>query len=277
MKHQEGTFQGSGATTLFYQCWRPDERPKATLLIVHGIGEHSGRYMNLVNYFVPRGYAIYSFDHRGHGRSPGLRGHINKWAELRGDVQNFVQMVATQAAERPLFLFGHSLGGLIVAEYVLHHAEGLHGVLISAPALGTSGVSPLLVFIANIMSIIRPTFALETGLDVNGISRETAVVEAYKADPLVHGKASARLGAEIQKAITWTQTHAHEWSLPLLMWHGEADTLTNPADSHLFFDKITYPIKTYLSYPNGRHESHNDLHRAELFASIDSWLTSIAG
>ncbi|MCP5095242.1 MAG: alpha/beta hydrolase, partial [Chloroflexi bacterium] len=109
MKHEEGTFTSVGNMQLFYQRWMPDE-VRAVLVIVHGLGEHSGRYMNLVNELVPKGYAIYSFDHRGHGRSPGSRGFINEFAEFRADVHAFLEMVRGIEVERPLFLMGHSMG-----------------------------------------------------------------------------------------------------------------------------------------------------------------------
>lgn len=141
MAHYTGKFRGAGDLELFYQCWETDVANKANLLIIHGFGEHSGRYMNLVDHLVPRGYTVWGFDHRGHGRSPGQRVHINSWQEFRGDVRSFVQMVREKEQRTPIFIFGHSLGGLIALEFALHYPEGLKGVIASSPALVQVGVS----------------------------------------------------------------------------------------------------------------------------------------
>jgi predicted alpha/beta-fold hydrolase len=119
MPHQEGRFSGAGSQGLHYQCWEPEARPRAIVAVVHGFGEHGGRYGNVVRHLVPHGYAVYAFDHRGHGRSPGQRGHINAWSEFRGDVREFLSLIRQEQSKRPMFLLGHSLGGLIAIEYVL--------------------------------------------------------------------------------------------------------------------------------------------------------------
>src|SRR5579863_7569397 len=135
MDHSTGTFRGAGEMELAYQRWLPEGTPRAALIIVHGFGEHGGRYMNIVGRLVPTGYAVYALDNRGHGRSPGQRGHINDWSEFRDDLGAFVALVSTEQAGHPLFLLGHSMGGLIVLEYAERHPEGLRGVIASAPLL----------------------------------------------------------------------------------------------------------------------------------------------
>ncbi|RMG98580.1 MAG: alpha/beta hydrolase [Chloroflexi bacterium] len=272
MKHLESTFQGADDTILYYQYWLPDTPPKATLIIIHGFGEHSGRYMNIVNYLVPKGYAIYSFDHRGHGRSPGQRGHINHISEFRNDVHAFVQLIRQQTPDLPLFLYGHSMGGLIVLDYGLHHPDGLSGVISSAPAIGELGVHPILLTIGRIMSRILPRFSLNANLDATAISRNEKVVRAYQEDPLVHGRASARLSTELQDAATWIQAHATEWRLPLLILHGTADRLTAPEGSQRFFENVTWPDKQRIVYEGGYHESHNDIHYERVLADLSNWL-----
>jgi alpha-beta hydrolase superfamily lysophospholipase len=272
MRHSEGTFSGSGGLQLYYQSWRPDGTPRGVLAIVHGIGEHSGRYVNVVNHLVANNFAVYSFDHRGHGRSPGQRAYISQWADFREDVRAFLRLVSGREPDRPLFLMGHSLGGLIVLEYVLHHPDGLKGVIASAPALGGLGVPPLLLSLSRVLARLWPTFSLNTGLNVSGISRDPMVVKAYQEDPLVHGKGTARLGAEVPAAIAWTQAHAADLKLPLLMLHGSADLIVGPASSQLFFENVTYPDKKRIVYEGGYHESHNDTHYNEVTADLSQWL-----
>ncbi len=272
MEHREGTFQGTNALELFYQCWRPDGAPRATLAIVHGFGEHSGRYMNVVQHFVPRGYAIYGLDHRGHGRSPGPRGHINAWDEYRDDVRAFTQLAAAQEPQIPVFLWGHSLGGLIALEYALHYPEGLRGVIASAPLLGQAGVSPILIALARVLSRLAPKFSLSTGLDATTLSRDPAVAPAYTSDPLVHSLATPRLSTEITAAQEWTLAHAGEWRLPLLLFFGTADRLVPPANTRRFFDAVTWADKQKIEYEGAYHEVHNDIIYPQVMADVDQWL-----
>ncbi len=272
MEHREGSFRGAGGLELYDQCWRPEGEPRAVLAVVHGFGEHSGRYMNVVDRLVPRGYAVWSFDHRGHGRSPGQRGYINEWSEFREDVRAFLRTVADQERGRPLFLMGHSLGGLIVLEYALHYPEGLKGVIASAPALGQVGISPFLLTMSRVLSRLLPRFSLDTGLDASAISRDPEVVRAYKEDPLVHSKGTPRLGTEMGKAIEWVQSHAGEFRLPLLVLQGEADRLVPPEASRAFFEKVTFPDKEWHGYAGGYHEPHNDITRDQALSDLESWL-----
>jgi len=194
MQHYEDTFEGQGGLQLFAQGWRPAESPRASLAILHGFGEHSSRYGNVVDWFVPKEYLVSGFDMRGMGRSPGRRGHINDWNELREDVRCFLQWVKAQEPAAPTFLLGHSQGGLIALEYALHDTEGLAGIIASAPALGSLPVPPLLVLLAKLFSRVWPTFTQDVKLDASALSRDQRVPTDYVSDPLVHGMATARLG-----------------------------------------------------------------------------------
>ena len=138
MIHTEATFTGYGGLQLYAQSWRPEGEVKATLAIVHGFGEHSGRYGNVVDWFVPRGYGVCAFDMRGMGRSPGQRGHINDWEELREDTRAFLRWSRVQVPDAPLFLLGHSQGGLIALEFAQNGAQGLAGVIASAISMPVS-------------------------------------------------------------------------------------------------------------------------------------------
>lgn len=273
MQHREGTFYGYGRLPLYYQSWKPEDPPRAVLLIVHGHGEHSGRYKNVVDRLVPRGFAIYALDHRGHGRSPGPRGYVNHMAEFRGDVGGLLRLAATDHPHVPLFLLGHSLGGLISLDFLLHHPDaGLRGAIISAPAVGQIGVSPLLLAASRLLSRLWPTLSLSTGLDANGISRDPQAVAAYQGDPLVHSKGTPRLATEIMAAAARCQANAATLQLPLLLIHGSADPITSPQDSRRFFDNAGSADKTYLAYEGGYHESHNDSHHAQVVADMLAWM-----
>ncbi|MCJ7708893.1 MAG: alpha/beta hydrolase [Anaerolineales bacterium] len=272
MQHTEGSFRGVDGLDLYYQAWRPEAAPRAVLAVTHGFGEHSGRYMNVVDHFVPRGYAAYGFDLRGHGRSPGKRGFIRAWSDYRGDTAAFLKMVAEKEPRRPLFLYGHSLGGLIVLDYVLHTPEGLKGVIASGPSLGAPGISPFLLALSRILSVILPSFAMDTKLDATTISRDPLVVKAYKEDPLVHSMGTARLGGEMNATVQWTQAHAQDIRLPLLIVQGAEDRLAPAPDSRRFFDHVTYADKERIEYPGGFHEPHNDIEHPKVMADIERWV-----
>jgi len=272
MDHNEGTFTGFGGLELYYQRWRPEGRPKAVLPIVHGFGEHSGRYGNVVDWFVPQGYAVYAFDLRGHGRSPGPRGYINEWAEFRGDVRSFLELVHEQEPERATFLLGHSMGGLIALEYALHHPEGLAGVIASGPVLAQVGVSPLLLALSKVLSGILPRLTLDTKLDATAISRDQAVVEAYVNDPLVHSLGTPRLSTELTRAVEWTQAHAAEMRIPCLIVHGSADRLAPPEGSRVFYENMTLTDKERQVYEGYYHEVFNDVGKERALAAVEAWI-----
>lgn len=281
MKHHEGSFNGGGGSRLYYQSWHPEGSAKAALVIVHGLGEHSGRYPNLVDVLVPAGYAVYGFDNRGHGKSAvKLCAHVMSWSEYLDDTAAFMQLARRQEPELPLFLYGHSMGGLIALGYAEGNPEGLKGVIASAPSVGAVDASPLLLLIGRILSRIAPAFSLDSGLDATTLSREPAVVAAYQNDPLVTGKVSARFSTEFTAAIDRARAGASSFSLPLLMIHGEADRLVPIAGTHEYFQKVPQSDKKLIVYPDGFHEPHNDLQHQQVAADIVAWLgpsTAAAG
>jgi alpha-beta hydrolase superfamily lysophospholipase len=278
MNHHEGHFQGEDGMRLFYQGWLPEQAPKAILLIIHGLGEHSGRYSHVVNSLVPEGYVVFTFDQRGHGKSADKPiAHVNSWSEYLSDVKLFLNVVRGQIQGLPLFLIGFSMGGLIALEYALDNPGGLRGVIASGPAVGAVDAPPLLLFIGRILSRILPGFSLETGLNVDGLSRDPAVVRAYVDDPLVTGKATARWSTEFTKAIDRTRARAGGLTLPLLILHGEADTLVPAEGSRNFFEQVTFADKERIVYPGGYHEPHNDIQHEQVVVDLQRWLEAHLG
>jgi alpha-beta hydrolase superfamily lysophospholipase len=272
MEHSTGTLKGHAGLDLFYQAWRPGAAPKAVLAIVHGHGEHGGRYMNVVNGLVPRGYAVYALDLRGHGRSGGKRGHIEAWEQWREDLGAFLNGVREREPGRPLFVMGHSLGSLVVLDHVLHQPDSLCGVIVSGTLLSQPGVSPLLFTLSRVMSKVWPSFSVQSGLDAAALSRDPAVVQAYRDDPLVHSMGSARLGTELTATRQWVMARAGEWRVPLLMLHGDSDALVPIEPGRVFFERITCPDKERREYASGFHEPHNDVCYEQVVADIAGWL-----
>lgn len=194
MEHKEGTFKRQKNLNLYYQCWLPSGEPKAILLVVNGLAEHSGRYQNLVDYFVPKGYAVYSYDHRGHGRSEGARCYVERFSEYVDDLKSFFDIVRGEHKEAKVFLIGHSMGGTIATAYAIRYQQDLAGLLLSAATLKVgSTASPVLITMAGILSALLPKMGTII-LDAPAISRDRAVVDAYVNDPLVYrGKIPARM------------------------------------------------------------------------------------
>jgi acylglycerol lipase len=181
MKHEEGFFKGVRDHRIYYQHWLPEGEAKAVLLVVHGLAEHSGRYMNLVHHFLPLGYAISAIDHLGHGRSEGTRAYVERFADYTDTVAAFREMIRERHKDRPVFLVGHSLGGLIGALYLLDHQGQLAGAVLSGPAVKIPDtVPPAAIFAGKIFSALAPKLKL-IALDASGVSRDPAVVRAYES------------------------------------------------------------------------------------------------
>jgi alpha-beta hydrolase superfamily lysophospholipase len=272
MIHGEGEFIAGSGLKLFVQKWAPSQGSKAVIAIVHGIGEHSSRYMNMVNYFIPLGYTIYAYDLRGHGRSQGKRGHIMHWEEFRSDLFKFLQFIKSNYQDLPLFLFGHSLGGLIVLDYCIHQPEGIRAVIASSPALSEPGVPRFLIFLSKILSRIWPVLTIKTKLDVTALSRDPAVIENYSIDPLVHNLASVRLGTEFSTIRELTLLMAAGFKPPLLIYHGLSDRIVPPEGTKIFYNAIRQPDKELRLFEGGYHETHNDLQKEWLFEIIHTWI-----
>lgn len=252
---------------------------KGVLAIVHGLGEHSGRYCSVVRAAVDAGYAIYGFDNQGHGQSEGQRGHIRRWQDYRDNVQAFLQLVRQQEPDAPLFIMGHSLGGLIVLDYVLRSAQaarfkafGVRGIIVSAPPIKPVRGNQLRATIAKMLSGFLPRLTLKMCLDEGGLSRDLKVETQAQKDPLVHPYVTLRWGSETISTIDWVKKHISQLRLPILLTHGGADPIIDPAGSAQIFEAIATPRKTLRIYPESYHEPHNDLDADMVTADIVSWL-----
>lgn len=273
MNHQEGVFQGVRDHRIYYQCWLPDSAPQAVLLIVHGLGEHSGRYVNVVNRFVPLGYAVYGLDYLGHGKSEGVRMYVERFSDYTEPLTTYLEMVRGWQPGKPIVLFGHSMGGLIAAAYLLDHQDAFVGAVISAPSVKVPAtISPLTLAMARILSRLMPKTGL-AALDPHLVSRDPAVVQAYIDDPLVYkGKSTARLGAELIRAIHRVQAEAAKIHLPVLIIQGGEDRLVDPAGAQFLYGQISSKDKTLKVYDGFYHEVFNEPGRAQVLDDVQAWL-----
>ena len=273
MKHTEDSFKGYKNLSLYYQRWLPANEPRAVLLIVHGLAEHSGRYMNLVNHFVPKGYAIYGFDQRGHGKSPGRRGYVERFSYFISDLETFLGMVRGKHPDTKIFMVGHSVGGTIAAAYAVNHQGEFDGLILSGATLKVgASVSPGLIMVARALSLLLPKIGLDV-IEASAISQDKAVVDAYVNDPLVYrGKIKARLGAELIKAIQSLPSQMLRISLPILVMHGTADRLSDPRGSEKLYDRAGSEDKTLKLYDGFCHEIFNEPGREQVFGDMEAWV-----
>jgi alpha-beta hydrolase superfamily lysophospholipase len=277
MERTEGTFKGDKGLNLFYQCWLPNTNPKAVLLIVPGLAEHSGRYTNVVNYFVPKAYAVCGLDTQGHGKSDGLRCYIDRFSDYIDDIKIFFDIVHQRYSDRKIFMVGHSMGATIALAYAVQHQRDLAGLIISGVGLKPgSSISPVLKRVVRLISFLFPKMGV-TVLDATAISQDKAVVDAYIHDPLVHrGKITARLGAELLKTIDRLPSQIPMINLPIIIMQGTEDLLCNPEGSPMVYDLVGSRDKTLKLYEGFHHEIFNEPGHLQVMADLEAWLATRA-
>lgn len=248
-------------------CPVPAERG---LLILHGIGEHSGRYAHVAAFLNACGLDVRSYDHRGHGRSGGARGDVPDDEALVRDAALVMRDFAARFDAPPLLL-GHSMGGLFAARFAADGAAPIGGLILSSPALAIrlSGVQRLLL---QLMSVLAPGVGVTNGLPERYLSHDAAVVDAYRADPLVHAKITARLLRSMLAAITFAHARAAQLTVPTLLLVAGADRLVDPSGSAAFHARLQPGVGTLLRYPALYHEIFNELDKDQVFADLHGWL-----
>jgi len=275
MNHIEGHFKGVRNLSIYYQGWLPDGDVKAVLFVVHGLGEHSGRYMNVVNHVVPLGYAVYALDHIGHGKSEGAREFVERFEDFTETLTIYYKMVIDWQPGKPVFLLGHSMGGLISTYSLLDHQSDFKGAVISAPAIKVGeSVSQLTITMGRILSKLVPKMGL-LALDVDDISRDPDVVTAYADDPLVfHGKTPARLAAEMLNAMLRVTAEVGTITLPFIVVQGSKDKLVDPGGAQMLYDGASSEEKTLKIYEGLYHEVFNEPERERVLGDVTGWLES---
>jgi alpha-beta hydrolase superfamily lysophospholipase len=274
MKHNQDTFYGTKNQALFYKYWLPDDQsPRAALLIIHGLAEHCGRYGNVVDYFMPRGYAVYGLDHVGHGQSEGTRVYVDHFSDFTDNIKIYFDMIRQWQPDLPIFIIGHSMGGLISTLYLIEHQDELKGAILSAPLIKASEeMSALMIALAKTISKILPKLPL-VQVEAQGVSRDPAVVQAYIDDPLVYnGKVTARLGVELIRAMQQAETQAAIINLPLIVLQGSNDTLVNPAGAQMLYDRASTTDKQIKIYPGLYHEIFNEPEHEQVLGDVETWL-----
>lgn len=274
MQHIGFTFKSKDNLTLLGRAWMvPSGQPKGIINLVHGLGEHSGRYAHMGKALVDAGYHLAGFDLRGHGLSEGKRGHTPDLNHLMDDIAVFLKESSHRLGDDiPSFLYGHSLGGSLVLNYSLRRNPQLSGVIVTSPALETTTPTPKAkVALAKLMANLLPTFTLSNGLETAALSRDSAIVRAYQDDMYVHDRLSASLGLVILKSGRYALDHADTWKLPLLLMHGTADRICSYKASQQFAESAGSNVDLVL-WEDYYHETHNDLGKEKVITKIIGWL-----
>jgi len=276
VEHVDGCLDGVEGVELYWQGWLPSLEssagpPRGVLLICHGMGEHSGRYATVVDALVPDGWAVYGLDHRGHGRSGGVRVHVSHYADFLADLDTFRRMVATRNETRP-FLLGHSMGGQIALAYALDHQDDLAGLVLSAPALQAPPVPRAVRAVATALARVTPRLRRAV-VDIATISRDEAVVTDYRTDALVHqGHPTIALSLALAEQMTLLPARVRDLRLPLLVQHGTDDRICPPDGSRALAESVGTDDLTVRWYDGFWHEIYHEPERERPLADLREWL-----
>jgi acylglycerol lipase len=271
LRRSEGLREASDGAGIYVRHWLPEHPPRGVVCIVHGVGEHCGRYEQLAERLGSAGYATSGFDLRGFGKSPGRRGHL-RFARALRDIDEMVEDARRRAGGAPVFLYGHSLGGLLALLYGLEYRPSLAGVVTTGTALHTVlRDQQIKVFMANVLGAVLPALTLPSGLDDTKLSRDAEVLRAYRADPLVHDRVSLGFARDTLGAMDRVMRDAAQFSLPLLLIHGGADQVNLVSGSQAFAARHAGDC-TLKVYPGVFHAVEHEPEGAAILEDVIRWL-----
>ena len=273
-KESSGSFVGLDNTRIYYNCWKVDS-PRGIVVIAHGLGEHYGRYNNLLTSMESDDISFYALDHRGHGRSEGKRGHINTFAEYTGDLKKFIKMVKAENPGLPVILLGHSMGGTIACKFGQDYPGDIDGLILSSAGLIPAFKVPAWkTGMANLLANIMPGLSMSNGLDRSALSHDQTVVEAYGNDPLVHDRVTARWYVEFSRAGEECLRRANELTMPLLIIHGADDKIVDPQGSKQIMAQASSTDKQLYIFEGLYHETMNELppEREKVLKTLRDWI-----
>lgn len=262
-----------GTPLALYDAWpQPGVPLRGVIVLVHGLGEHAGRYAHVVSRLNQWGFAVRAYDQRGHGHSAGARGGIPDDACLLDDLARVVDSARERAGPQlPLIVLGHSLGGLVAARFVALGLRAVQGLVLSSPALDP-GLSAFQKLLVAVLPRLLPGLRVGNGLNPHYLSHDPTVVQAYRADPLVHDRISARLARFIAQASAETVAQAAHWQVPTLLLYAGDDRLVNPAGSRRFAQAAPAALVQSQCFEDLYHELFNESEVAAVFGSLQHWL-----
>jgi alpha-beta hydrolase superfamily lysophospholipase len=273
MQHSEYNWTTPDNVKLYGQEWKPEGKQKAAIVMVHGLGEHSGRYEHVAEAFTQAGYSLTAFDLRGHGKSEGIRGHAPSYAAIMEDITHNVDLAKEHFPGLPVFIYGHSLGGNLTLYYCLTQNPQIKGAIVTSPGLATAApVPPVKLALGKLMYNLMPAMQMDNGLLRSGLSRDPEVEKKYSADPLVHPKISARLALDLINNGKFIIDHAAEFPIPLILMQGTGDYIVNPPMTKTFANAAPLSKITFKEWDGYYHELHNEPEKAQVLKTITDWL-----
>jgi acylglycerol lipase len=273
MQYTESSFKGQNNFDLYMQVWTPPGDPASVVILVHGIAEHCGRYSQFADFLASRGMAVYTFDLRGHGKSPGQKGYVEHFAYFMQDLAQLVKLVKSLNPDKKIFLFGHSMGAVISLAYASGYGHGLSGLIVSGIALKIKPNLPVVARAALLpLAAVLPRMPLSK-LDSSSLSKDKIVVEAYDSDPLVfRGKLTTRLAVELVWEMGRVERRLPKIRLSIFIVHSGSDNLSGLQGAKLVYDRISSKDKELKIYPGLFHEILNEPEKPLVMADIFQWL-----
>lgn len=270
---QEINLKSVSGEELWGKLKRDPKTSRAVVVLAHGLGEHIQRYEHVAEAFDRRDFALMGFDQQGHGKSGGKRGVVAGNDSLLRDLESAIQLAKQLAPGKPVFLYGHSMGALEALYYGLKRQESVQGIIATSPALDPDIMSKAQKTLLKLLKPILPNLAIDNGLDVEALSRDSHVVQRYRDDPLVHPKASVTLAAFMQDGAQYVMNQAEAWDVPLYLAHGSADRICPVQGSRQFASKLGEKV-TYQEWEGLYHETHNEPEQEQVLATMLDWLES---
>jgi len=270
--NQKEFFFNQNNTKLYGAYFQP-ENVKAVVVLIHGMGEYFGRYIDhVIPYFYKNSFAVITYDQFGHGKTEGKRGHNPGFEKVLDCVSYIINKSKKVFGKKPVFLYGHSMGGNVVINYVLRRDHDLKGVIATSPFLKLAFEPPVWKLkIANILLKIAPSLTMGNELDVNAVSRDKNEVAKYKKDPLIHDKVSPNYSIVFIETGQWAIDNAEKLNIPMLLMHGTGDQLTHYKGSQEFAKNAGKKVTLEL-FEGGYHELHNDIIKNEVLDAMIQWL-----
>lgn len=278
MPHPNATVDGflyaQDGLRISYHAWLlAPEQEQAIVIIVHGLGEHGGRYAPLAEALNRIGCSVYAPDHRGHGRSEGKRGHAERFEQFVQDLSGLTDVATMNRADRRCLLIGHSGGGLMALHYVLQHAERVAGLVLSSPLLGIAVPIPIAkLWLGRLLAKTFPRITLRSGVDPRIVSHDVELVNRYAADPLVHDRITPRLYEELESAMVRAMRDADRVRVPMLIVQAGDDRIVSVEATQRFFAVLGTHDKTLRIYEGWYHELFNEVHREQVYDEVAQWI-----
>ena len=272
---ETGFLSSKDGTQLYYRAI-PHESAAATLVFVHGFGEHCTRYDHVQRWFHSQGYDVIAFDYRGHGKAQGRRSYVERFRDYLDDLDCVIRFVLSRIGDdQGLFLVGHSHGGLISSSYALDKPEGIDGVVLSNPYFGLKvAVNPAKIALAKLMANLWPTLTLPTGLPPEHLSTDQRVGDDYTKDPLVNKIATARWFVEATEQQKYVLKNAGRLKLPILLLQAGDDRIADGDVSQAFIAAVGSTDKEVKWYDGMYHEIFNESDKEQVFDDLNRWLQS---